>query len=224
MSIYQLGEGSFPPLKTISNTNLPTPASSFVGRDDELLEVLSRFEKGARLVTLTGPGGTGKTRLAIEAAATLVPELQGWRLLGGAGDAPRSGARHRDDRSDARCQGRPCRAHRRAGAAAAARQPRAGDRGRARAGSAAFRLPKPHPARYIARAPARPGRGRVCGAAAGRTASGGALLRALRTRALRRDRRALPSPRRHAACRRAGRSPREGADASSDPRSSLAAP
>ena len=74
--IYQLGNGSFPPLKTISNTNLPTPASSFVGRDDELLEVLSRFEDGARLVTLTGPGGTGKTRLAIEAAATLVPDYK----------------------------------------------------------------------------------------------------------------------------------------------------
>ncbi len=74
--IYQLGTGSFPPLKTISNTNLPRPASSFVGRDDELLEVLSRFEDGARLVTLTGPGGTGKTRLAIEAATTLVPEYK----------------------------------------------------------------------------------------------------------------------------------------------------
>ena len=35
--IFQLGDGSFPPLKTISNTNLPRPASSFVGRDDELL-------------------------------------------------------------------------------------------------------------------------------------------------------------------------------------------
>ena len=74
--IFQLGNGSFPPLKTISNTNLPTPASSFVGRDDELLEVLSRVEDGARLVTLTGPGGTGKTRLAIEAASTLVPEYK----------------------------------------------------------------------------------------------------------------------------------------------------
>jgi predicted ATPase len=74
--IFQLGDGSFPPLKTISNTNLPRPASSFVGRDDELLEVLSRFEEGARLVTLTGPGGTGKTRLAIEAAAALVPEYK----------------------------------------------------------------------------------------------------------------------------------------------------
>jgi predicted ATPase len=76
VQIFQLGDGSLPPLKTISNTNLPTPASSFVGRDDELLEVLSRVEEGARLVTLTGPGGTGKTRLAIEAAATLVPEYK----------------------------------------------------------------------------------------------------------------------------------------------------
>jgi predicted ATPase/class 3 adenylate cyclase len=74
--IFQLGEESFPPLKTISNTNLPRPASSFVGRDTELAEVLSRIEGGARLLTLTGPGGSGKTRLALEAAATLVPEYK----------------------------------------------------------------------------------------------------------------------------------------------------
>ncbi len=74
--IFQLGEGSFPPLKTISNTNLPRPASSFVGRDEELAEVLSRIEAGARLVTLTGPGGSGKTRLALEAAASLVSEYK----------------------------------------------------------------------------------------------------------------------------------------------------
>ena len=76
VSIYQLGDGSFPPLKTISNTNLPRPASSFVGRDGELEDVLSRIEGGARLLTLTGPGGTGKTRLALEAAATLVPSYK----------------------------------------------------------------------------------------------------------------------------------------------------
>ena len=91
--IFQLGAGSFPPLKTISNTNLPTPASSFVGRDDELLEVLSRFEDGARLVTLTGPGGTGKTRLAIEAAADARSRVQGRCLLGRPGHAPRPRAR-----------------------------------------------------------------------------------------------------------------------------------
>jgi predicted ATPase len=76
VSIFQLGNGTFPPLKTISNTNLPRSASSFVGRAAEVVAVLSRIENGARLVTLTGPGGSGKTRLAIEAAAALVPEYQ----------------------------------------------------------------------------------------------------------------------------------------------------
>ena len=75
-SILQLGDGSFPPLKTISNTNLPRPASSFVGRERELAEILARIEGGVRLLTLTGPGGSGKTRLAIEAASTLVPEYK----------------------------------------------------------------------------------------------------------------------------------------------------
>jgi len=73
VSIFQLGGGRFPPLKTISNTNLPRAASSFVGRERELQDVLSRIEGGARLLTLTGPGGTGKTRLALEAASSLVP-------------------------------------------------------------------------------------------------------------------------------------------------------
>ncbi len=72
VAIYQLGEESFPPLKTISNTNLPRPASSFVGRERELAQVRAKVEDGARLVTLTGPGGSGKTRLALEAGAELV--------------------------------------------------------------------------------------------------------------------------------------------------------
>jgi predicted ATPase/class 3 adenylate cyclase len=76
VAIYQLGSESFPPLKTISNTNLPRPASSFVGREAELAEVVGRIEGGARLLTLTGPGGSGKTRLALEAASTLVPEYK----------------------------------------------------------------------------------------------------------------------------------------------------
>ena len=73
VSIFQLGATRFPPLKTISNTNLPRPASSFVGREIEVEDVLSLFASGSRLVTLTGPGGSGKTRLAVEVAATLVP-------------------------------------------------------------------------------------------------------------------------------------------------------
>jgi predicted ATPase/class 3 adenylate cyclase len=76
VAIFQLGDESFPPLKTISNTNLPRPASSFVGREAERSEVLARIEQGARLVTLTGPGGSGKTRLALEAASSLVPEYK----------------------------------------------------------------------------------------------------------------------------------------------------
>jgi len=73
--VFQLpADESFPPLKTISNTNLPRPASSFVGRERERAEVAALVREGSRLVTLTGPGGCGKTRLAIEAAAELVPE------------------------------------------------------------------------------------------------------------------------------------------------------
>jgi len=74
--IYQLGSERFPPLRTISNTNLPRPASTFVGRDFEVKAVASLLHDHARLVTLTGPGGAGKTRLAIEAAATLVPDFK----------------------------------------------------------------------------------------------------------------------------------------------------
>jgi len=58
----------FPPPRTESaaaRTNLPTPLTRFVGRAREINEV-KRLISEARLVTLTGPGGTGKTRLAIE--------------------------------------------------------------------------------------------------------------------------------------------------------------
>ena len=74
--LYQLGDEAFPPLKTISNTNLPRPTSSFVGREGELAELAAMLRNGTRLLTLTGPGGTGKTRLAIEAASELVPAFK----------------------------------------------------------------------------------------------------------------------------------------------------
>ncbi|MGZ4536753.1 MAG: ATP-binding protein, partial [Nocardioidaceae bacterium] len=63
-------ESRFPPIRSLGSTsNLPRPATALVGRE----ELLSRLEDvltgpGARLVTLTGPGGSGKTRLAIAVA------------------------------------------------------------------------------------------------------------------------------------------------------------
>jgi len=78
MRIYQLGDGEFPPLRSISNTNLPRPASSFIGRERELREVKELLRRNeVRLLTLTGPGGTGKTRLALEAAGMIVADYPG---------------------------------------------------------------------------------------------------------------------------------------------------
>jgi predicted ATPase/class 3 adenylate cyclase len=75
--IFQLGTQHHPPLRTISNTNLPRPASSFVGREREVREVTALLRNDARLLTLTGAGGSGKTRLGIEAAVDLVPDFKG---------------------------------------------------------------------------------------------------------------------------------------------------
>jgi predicted ATPase/class 3 adenylate cyclase len=69
--LYQLGDGAFPGLKTLGKTNLPVPATTFLGRERELAEVLELARGRGRLLTLTGPGGTGKTRLALQAAAEL---------------------------------------------------------------------------------------------------------------------------------------------------------
>jgi predicted ATPase/class 3 adenylate cyclase len=74
--LYQLGAARFPPLRTISNTNLPVQLSSFVGREREVRDVVALIQdESTRLVTLAGPGGTGKTRLALEAAGELVSEF-----------------------------------------------------------------------------------------------------------------------------------------------------
>ena len=60
----------FPALRSSGTTpgNLPTRLTTFVGRDQELAEVLTLAAAG-RLLTLTGPGGTGKTRLSLEVGA-----------------------------------------------------------------------------------------------------------------------------------------------------------
>jgi predicted ATPase/class 3 adenylate cyclase len=67
---------NFPPLKTLEATpnNLPTQLTSFIGRDDQVRaakQLLSR----SRLLTLTGPGGTGKTRLSLEIAANVLDQF-----------------------------------------------------------------------------------------------------------------------------------------------------
>ncbi|MDQ3379404.1 MAG: adenylate/guanylate cyclase domain-containing protein [Actinomycetota bacterium] len=68
--VYQLADGDFPPLKSLYRTNLPVPATPFLGRERELAEVVELLTRDdLRLLTLTGPGGTGKTRLALQAAA-----------------------------------------------------------------------------------------------------------------------------------------------------------
>jgi predicted ATPase len=72
--LYQLGTASFPPLKSLSNTNLPIPASSFLGRERELSQAQALVRE-ARLLTVSGPGGTGKTRFAIELASRQLEEF-----------------------------------------------------------------------------------------------------------------------------------------------------
>ncbi|HEY6069550.1 MAG TPA: adenylate/guanylate cyclase domain-containing protein [Gaiellaceae bacterium] len=77
--LYQLtAEGlreTFPPLRTLENrpTNLPVQPTVLIGREREVTEICELLRRDdVRLVTLTGPGGTGKTRLGLQAAAELV--------------------------------------------------------------------------------------------------------------------------------------------------------
>jgi predicted ATPase/class 3 adenylate cyclase len=77
--IFQLDaaglRADFPPLRSLGNpalpNNLPTQLSAFIGRDREMTEVRALVDS-RRLVTLTGSGGTGKTRLALQVAAELL--------------------------------------------------------------------------------------------------------------------------------------------------------
>jgi class 3 adenylate cyclase len=76
--IYQLTHADlpadFPPLKTVHVGNIPLPVSSFIGRARELEQIAATLG-AARVVTLTGPGGVGKTRLALQAAGQVLPRF-----------------------------------------------------------------------------------------------------------------------------------------------------
>ena len=70
---------SFPPLKSLDVrlNNLPTQPTPLIGREREVAEVLDLLRHAnVRLVTLTGTGGTGKTRLALQSAAELIDEFE----------------------------------------------------------------------------------------------------------------------------------------------------
>jgi predicted ATPase len=95
--VFQVGEGRFPPLRSLDSLpgNLPLQVSSFVGRERELGRGVQAL-RSSRVVTLVGVGGVGKTRLALQLAAEVLPgfrdgswlvELAPVRDPSGVGDA-----------------------------------------------------------------------------------------------------------------------------------------
>ena len=76
--LCQLDEREFPPLRTPGSVELPTPATPFLGREQELFDAVSLvYERDPRILTIVGPGGTGKTRFAIELARLLGDDADG---------------------------------------------------------------------------------------------------------------------------------------------------
>jgi predicted ATPase/class 3 adenylate cyclase len=73
LHVFQIGDGSFPALRSLNAFpgNLPIQLTSFVGRQGELASVAKALGV-SRLITLTGTGGVGKTRLAVQVAANVV--------------------------------------------------------------------------------------------------------------------------------------------------------
>jgi predicted ATPase len=68
--IFQLGDATFPSLSTLSASNLPVPATAFLGREQELAALVDLLaDPDVQGISVVGPGGIGKTRLAVQAAA-----------------------------------------------------------------------------------------------------------------------------------------------------------
>src|SRR5262245_8994497 len=76
--LFQLGSGEFPGLRTPGSVDLPSPATTFIGREQELLDAIAVvYDRDPRVLTVVGPGGTGKTRFAIELARLLAEDADG---------------------------------------------------------------------------------------------------------------------------------------------------
>jgi len=74
--VLQIGDELFPPVQSVDSvpSNLPTMVTELVGRTEEIAQFVETL-KTERLLTLTGVGGVGKTRLALAVAASLAPEF-----------------------------------------------------------------------------------------------------------------------------------------------------
>ena len=161
----------------------PVPATSIVGRDADIEATAALLRRAdVRLVTVTGMGGIGKSRLALEVAHRRAGRLPRRRGARAARRGARAGARHHLDREPA---GHPARHHRavdrrrrrrarraRRGAAAA-RQRRARARRRRRPRRAHRHLPRAHAARHQPQPAAARGRARLPARAARRRPGGG---------------------------------------------------
>jgi len=72
--LWQRGGGEFPPPASLNQSNLPIQRSPLVGRERELAEAGALLGK-ERIITLVGPGGSGKTRLALQLAAEALEDF-----------------------------------------------------------------------------------------------------------------------------------------------------
>jgi hypothetical protein len=110
--IYQFGDEDLPPLRSLNTTNLPVASNPLVGRETELAELTAMLTDSERLVTLTGPGGSGKTRLGLQVGAELLEAFPGGVFFVPLAALSRSRARPacnfaNHGRSPARRAGRP---------------------------------------------------------------------------------------------------------------------
>ena len=159
--------------------NLPAPLTSFVGREAELVDI-ERLLEDARLVTLTGVGGAGKTRLALETAARAVPHCPDGVFFVDFSGLARPRARRGGGGVGARLRRADGLERRRALGGAPARRRSSPRPRQLRAPARAVRGARPGIARSLSaaarsrhepRAAGRAGRGRLRGAAAGPAAA-----------------------------------------------------